>query len=381
MRITIVTGFFLPVPAVSGGATEKTWFGLSKLFAAAGHSVTLVSRSWPGQKDSETVDGVAHVRIPGFDHTTRLPLNLLLDFLWGLRVARVLPEGDVVICNTIALPVWLRRVRPSSGVVSVMVGRTPKGQSLLYGGVARIYAPSAFVARQLALAAGDTRAVVTGYPIDWPLHAKSAAQAGAPVIIGYLGRLHQEKGIDLLLRAAGILAARGDLPEWKLRIAGPAGAREGGGGDVWVATMRARAECLGGRVEWLPAEFDPDRLARMYGGIDVFCYPSLAEKGETFGVAVAEAMASSCAVVVSALECFKDFVADGQTGLVFDHAAPDPAERLAHCLGRLVSDPATRREIAARGQEQVRRFDFGEVSRHILGDLALLTGAGGQNKR
>ena len=48
MRISIVSGFFLPVPAVSGGATEKTWHGLAKDFAAQGHSVTLVSRRWPG---------------------------------------------------------------------------------------------------------------------------------------------------------------------------------------------------------------------------------------------------------------------------------------------------------------------------------------------
>ncbi len=381
MRIAIVAGFFLPVPAVSGGATEKTWTGLSRLFAAAGHSVTLISRRWPGQKDAETIDGVTHVRIPGFDHTRHLPLNLLLDSVWGLRVARALPVGDVVICNTITLPVWLRRARPSAGLVAVMIGRTPKGQSRFYGAVARIYAPSTFVARRIAPAPGGNRTVVTGYPIDWTLHAQSAAQTGKPVVIGYVGRLHPEKGVDLLLRAARILAAKGHLPEWTLRIAGPAGAREGGGGDDWVAGLKARAASLGGRVEWLPPEYDPARLARLYGSLDVFCYPSLAEEGETFGVAVAEAMAASCAVVVSALECFGDLVLDGQTGLAFDHRAHDAGERLAGCLGRLVTDAALRRRLAQSGQQHARRFDFGEVSRHILGDLALLTGAEAQNRR
>ena len=36
MRITIVTGFFLPVPPVRGGSTEKIWHRLAREFAAAG---------------------------------------------------------------------------------------------------------------------------------------------------------------------------------------------------------------------------------------------------------------------------------------------------------------------------------------------------------
>jgi glycosyltransferase involved in cell wall biosynthesis len=381
MRITIVMGFFLPVPAASGGATEKTWYGLARMFAAAGHSVTLVSRRWPGLADSETADGVRHVRVAGFDHTRYLALNLLLDFLWGLRVTRNLPAGDVVICNTIALPVWLSRARPSAGLVAVMVGRAPKGQTRLYGGVARIYAPSSSVARQLAWKPGSGRTLVTGYPIDWQLHAGSAAQSGKPVTIGYIGRLHPEKGIGLLVRAARILAARDDLPAWRLRIAGPSEARQGGGGGAWIDALKRDSADLGTRIEWGPGEFDPIRLARMYGAIDIFCYPSLAEEGETFGVAVAEAMASSCAVVVSGLECFGDLVEDGRTGLVFDHRAPDADRKLADCIARLLRDGGARGEIALRGQQRARRFDFPEVSRQILGDLALLTGAQDKNPR
>src|ERR1039458_7354616 len=126
LRITIVSGFFLPVPAISGGATEKTWHGLARVFASAGHSVTFISRRWPGLADEETVDGVHHIRLPGFDHKNLLPVNLAHDFLWGIRVARALPPGDVVICNTVTLPAWLPRLRPSAGKVVVMMGRGPK---------------------------------------------------------------------------------------------------------------------------------------------------------------------------------------------------------------------------------------------------------------
>ena len=153
-----MTGFFLPVPAVSGGATEKAWYGLAGRFAAAGHSVTFVSRGWPGLAAAETVAGVRHIRLPGFDHTRRLPLNLALDFVWGVRVARALPPGDIVICNTVTLPAWLHRAKPRAGKVAVMIGRAPKGQVRFYGAVARIYAPSSQVASQIAsLRAAPTR--------------------------------------------------------------------------------------------------------------------------------------------------------------------------------------------------------------------------------
>ena len=123
-----------------------------------------------------------------------------------MRVARALPAGDVVICNTVTLPVWLRLVRPAAGRVAVMMGRSPKGQVRFYGGVARIYAPSSFVAGQIASARASERTRVIGYPIDWALHARSAGQTGSPVTVGYVGRLHPEKGIELLVRAACRLA-------------------------------------------------------------------------------------------------------------------------------------------------------------------------------
>jgi glycosyltransferase involved in cell wall biosynthesis len=379
LRITIVTGFFLPVPALSGGATERSWYGLAKIFASAGHEVTFISRAWPTLPAAEIEAGVSHLRVRGFDHTRVLAANLILDLVWGLRVARALPEGDVVVCNTITLPVWLHQMKPSAGIVSVMIGRNPKGQVSLYRGVARIYAPSSFLAAQITSKWASGRTRVIGYPIDWQLHARSANQLGSPVTIGFVGRLHPEKGIALLVRAARVLAGRSDLPVWKLRLAGPGGVAEGGGGDEWLGSLkRESAASLGSRIEWLGPEFGAEPLARIYGAMDIFCYPSVAERGETFGVSVAEAMSARCAVVVSALGCFSDLVTDGQTGLVFDHRAQDPERLLSDCLARLIENPSLRKDLALRGQQHARRFDYPEVARHILGDIALLTGAAAQ---
>jgi glycosyltransferase involved in cell wall biosynthesis len=380
MRLSIVTGFFLPVPAVAGGATEKTWHSLAGRFAAAGHAVTFVSRSRSGLPEAAVEAGVRHLRLPGFDHTRSLPLNLALDFLWGVRVARALPPADAVICNTVTLPAWLPRVKPSAGRVAVMIGRVPKGQVRAYGRVARLYVPSTFVADRLGAERASGRLRVIGYPVDWARLAGASAQAGAPIVLSYIGRLHPEKGLALLVDAACLLSERAGLPAWRLRLVGPTATAEGGG-EAWVQSLRERAaHRLGQRIEWLPAEFEADRLARLYGTTDVFCYPSVAVRGETFGVAVAEAMAARCAVVVSALDCFRDLVTDGETGLVVDHAGPGAAARLADTLARLISDPALRTGLAGRGQDHVRRFDTDQVARAVLDDLSVLTGAGRENQ-
>jgi glycosyltransferase involved in cell wall biosynthesis len=363
------------VPPLSGGATERSWYGLAKLFAAAGHSVTLISRSWPGLPDNEVEAGVRHIRLPGFDHTSHLAVNLTLDFRWGIRVARALPKGDIVICNAISLPVWLHLTTPSAGTVAVMIGRVPRCQVSFYRGVARIYVPSMSIAEQIKARWASERTRTIGYPIDWALHARFAAQKGAPIIIGYAGRIHPEKGIGLLVEAARILAARSGLPDWKIRVVGPFSTAQGGGGEVWFEALRKQAaDAAGDRLEWVGPEFNPERLASLYGGMDIFCYPSMAEKGETFGVSIAEAMASRCAVVVSALRCFSDLIEDGSTGLVFDHAAESAPAQLAQRIESLMSDPGRRLAMAVRGQERARRFDYRAVAANILDDLALLTG-------
>ena len=117
MKINIAMGFFLPVPPVAGGAMEKAWFRLGREFVAAGHTVTLLSRCWPGFPVQETIDGVAMIRAPGFNHTRRLTFNLLLDGLWGLRLLRHLPAADITACNNVSLPIHLPWLRPQAGRV------------------------------------------------------------------------------------------------------------------------------------------------------------------------------------------------------------------------------------------------------------------------
>jgi glycosyltransferase involved in cell wall biosynthesis len=377
MKINVVMGFFLPMPPAAGGATEKSWDGLAREFARLGHEVTVISRTWPGWPAREVLDGVHHLRLEGHPHTGSLLRNLWHDYRWSRRVGPALPAADVTIVNAVTLPVWLRRRHPGAGRVVVMPGRVPKGQFRVYRSIDRVIAVSSPV-RDAVVAENPQLAPVIrlhGYPIDWTgLAPRPAESPGGVVTVGYVGRLHREKGLSLLAGAAALLSAQPDLPRWRVLLAGPVDVARGGSGEAYARELDATLlGALGpDRYERLPAAFTPEALAQIYHRIDVFCYPSCSVRGETFGVAVAEAMAAGAVPAVSGLRCFTDFVHDGANGRVFDQAAPDATAQLATVVRALLRDPAERARLAAAARVATRRYDFPEFAASLLADFSTL---------
>lgn len=382
MKITLAHGFFLPVPALAGGSTEKVWHRLALEFARRGHEVTIISKAWPGLADSEQAEGITYRRLPGFAHRRSLPVNLLLDFLWSWRVYRALPTADVVVTHTLALPLWLRLLKPAAGSVVVMAGRMPRGQYRWYRRISRVLVPSAAVEERLLRENPSLRPKmkITGYPIDWQMlsnipanrESDSADAAPLPLTIGFVGRINREKGLELLAKALSLVARDRDLPPWRLALCGPSDIARGGSGPEFVTALRDQlARDVGAtRFELMEPVFDERALAEVYQQFDIFCYPSLAAQGETFGVAVAEAMAAGAVPVVSGLACFRDLVRPAANGLVFDHEAADPAAELATAIVRLLRNPGERRSFAAAAREDARRFDFSVFAEQLLADFA-----------
>ena len=385
MRITIVNGFFLPVPPVSGGSTEKSWYNLGREFAARGHEVTMISRRWDGLANRETSEGIRHRRLPGWDHRSQLWRNLLLDFIWSWQVFFALPAADIVVVNAVALPMWLGALKPRAGRVVIMTGRMPKGQYRRYRTIARVLAASSYV-RDRVLEENPALAPVTrvcGYPIDW-LRLTQETDRSLPslpdvppgeVTLGFVGRIHAEKGLMLLADALKIVGQTPGLPPWRLLLCGPSDIGRGGSGVVFRGHLlhRLSQSMSTNRFNLLDPQFNERTLAGVYQRINIFCYPSLAVQGETFGVAVAEAMAAGAVPVVSQLACFTDFVRDGANGLVFDHAAPDAAAQLAAVLVRLLREPELRQRLAAAAREAARAYAFATYAESLLADFAQLT--------
>ncbi len=368
MRITIVGGPFLPMPPAPSGAVERVWQGLAEEFVRRGHAVTILCRAGPGQEAKEILRGVGYLRRGSF-RSGRLPVNLARDFIHSLRMAALLPPADILVSNTFWLPVLAAFVDPSRGRLAVHVARMPKGQMALYERARRLQAVSravrdAIVEQRPRLAA---RVRVLPNPIDTDTFSPPARPRplDRPPVILYAGRIHPEKGICLLVEAFRRLSPRHGA---RLRIVGPWRPEQGGGGLEYLADLKRRA--AGAAVEFQEPVFDRRALAALYHEADLFCYPSVAERGETFGVAPLEAMATGLVPVVSNLACFRDFIRPGETARVFDHRAENAVDQLSQSLADLLANPAARQQAGTKAVATAAAFSYPRIADLYLADFA-----------
>ena len=158
--------------------------------------------------------------------------------------------------------------------------------------------------------------------------------------------------------AASILAGKNES-KIKLKIIGATELKDGGGGEDYVRQLINRASNLD--VEWMGAIYDPNKLAEEISHGDCFVYPSVAQKGETFGVAPLEAMALGVPVVLSDLKCFSDFAEAGINSLQFT-IGEGAAERLVKAIEWLMSNPAEARCLAKKGAKTATLFSKVEIA-------------------
>ncbi len=369
MRISIVTGPWLPVPPLQGGAVPRLWQGLAEQFAAKGHEVTILCRSYPGQPQQETINGVMYVRYGGFPQSRSIALDLLKDLVYALAMVPVLPRADILVINDFWLPIFAGALRPDAGRIVLNAARFPKGQYYLYAGVALFAAVSRAIQEAISnqYPAATPRIRVIPNPIDTRVFCPpiSPRPVREDKTILYVGRVHPEKGIHLLLDAFAILSDH--LPHVKLRIIGPVKESQGGGGEDYFRSLQAKAKGL--NVEFLPPIFEPIKLADAYRIADLFCYPSLAEKGESFGVAPLEAMATGLVPVVSDLACFRDFIAEDKTGYFFNHRSSDAAKNLSAVLASAIFSWEKTCKMGAKAANYSKSFSYNRIADLYLNEF------------
>jgi glycosyltransferase involved in cell wall biosynthesis len=427
MKITIATGPIFPVPAVRGGAVQRLWEGLAREFVKRGHEVTIFAREFPGQATNEVVDGIRYVRRDGYAQSTSIKRDLVQCLIYALRTARHVPPGDVVVTNDFWMPAVLPWLKPSVGKVVVNANRFPKKQYWLYSKCAAFAAVSGAVAsalREQTPSAASRVAIVpnavdevfleetkrlrdqetkrpkdeeskrpkddgtNGQPslrtADGPkangLRGNQLIQetgGGLGVRILYVGRIHPEKGLGLLAEALRLLADRDQRPkdqktnrlsaeaaDWECVLVGPVAQGEGGGGEAFAEELKRQLQGLPVRLE--APVFDPEALAKIYDEADVFVYPSVAETGESFGIAPLEAMARGVVPVVSDLAVFRDYLEPGVNGMVFDHRNGKGPANLARVLDELVADADKRRRLGAAARTTVERFSPAAIADKYL---------------
>lgn len=372
MKITIVLGAFLPVPAIMGGAVEKVWFALGQEFAQRGHEVVQISRAVPQFPREEMIGAVKHLRVRGFDTPASLLWLKGLDLIYSLRARRVLPHADILITNTFWLPLLVKNSK--RGKVYVHVARFPKGQIRFYKNAARLQTPSRAVAQAVAAEAPALQSRISVIPNPRPErteHTEPPPYAKRAKKIIFVGRVHPEKGVHLLVEAFAAIPP-GLANEWRLIVIGPTETRFGGGGRRYADQLREASERAGSKIELRGPIFDAATLEREFRDARLFIYPSLAETGESFGLAPLEAMTHRCAVLVSDLACFHDFIRDGETGFIFNHRAAQPANQLRQKTEKLLGDEPLLARVAEAGYQKSAEYSLTRVADQFLEDFKSL---------
>lgn len=163
----------------------------------------------------------------------------------------------------------------------------------------------------------------------------------APVRILTTASLIPEKGVDHLIRGFAAVADMGA----RLTVVG-----EG----PEAAALRKLANALGvnGVTEFLGMRDDVDALMRE---AHVFVHPAV--WAEAFGLTVAEAMASGCAVVASRVGAIPELIEDGSSGIL---VPPADDESIAAALRALIQDAALRNRLAQEARRRATEL-FGIV--------------------
>jgi glycosyltransferase involved in cell wall biosynthesis len=160
--------------------------------------------------------------------------------------------------------------------------------------------------------------------------------ADAPLLLA-LGRLHEAKAFDVLLRALA------ELPGLYLWIAGEGPQRQELEALCASLGLRERVRFLGWR----------DDRAALFAAADICVFSS---RYEPFGTVFVQAWAAGVPLVTTTADGPRQYVRDAQDGLV---VSIDDAPALAAAIRRLAADPALAAQLAANGR---RRYE-GEFTR------------------
>lgn len=182
-------------------------------------------------------------------------------------------------------------------------------------------------------------------------HPRMPRSADGPFVIGFVGRLVAEKGIDSLIDAMTVLR-RGSLPRpLRLRLIG---------GGPLEASLRAQVQNAGlaENTEFLPP-VPLAQIAQQMAELDVLVLPSRTTTvwKEQLGRVLVEAMAIGVPVVGSDSGSIPEVISDA--GLIFPEG---DAPALAEQLRQLLHNPALAEELSRRGIERAQT----EYSQQVL---------------
>ena len=340
--------------ATSFAGGERHVVDLTNALASRGHELYAAVRA--------NSPLISHLRIPS-ENIETLPLRNALDAQSAHKLSRILVHHriDVVhahMARDYSVAAYAVRRHPSAKLVVTRHVLFPLNRfhkrTLSYA--SRIIAVSSAVGRQLIsqkLFAPEKIVVIrnginvdnfrnTKTSLDRASYLRSLAIPDDCLLVGSIGELRALKRHDDFIRASAIVASK--IPSAHFVIAG---VDPSATGVVRQQLERLAVELgLSERFHflgWL------DDAAPLISSMDVFVSPS---ETESFGLAIAEAMASGVPVASTATEGASELIVAGETGLLVPIGE---VEQMANAITSLLLDEKKRRQFGDEGQRVVSK--------------------------
>ncbi len=166
-------------------------------------------------------------------------------------------------------------------------------------------------------------------------------------LLGFLGRFAWQKGPEIFLQAAALVAGRCDHADFILA----------GSGELEPGLRRLAGEgALAGRV-FFPGFVAPDGIPGLLGHVDVL---AMSSRAEPFGLVALEAAAAGLPVVVPATAGVAEVLPAALT------VPPEDAAALAAALRRLLDDAPLRRRLGEANRRAAAGQTWGRAARRLV---------------
>jgi len=168
--------------------------------------------------------------------------------------------------------------------------------------------------------------------------------------LGFIGRFQEpRKGLSILLDALPRVVRA--IPDIKLFIAGPGNQDE---------TTEVIDPNLRNRIVFLGRISDKEKV-NFLSSVGLYIAPNTG--GESFGIILAEAMASGASIIASDIPAFDSLLGHGKYGTLF---SSEDSEDLATKVVELLTSPEIRIAKAKAGKEYAQAFDWDVVAEKIF---------------
>lgn len=207
-----------------------------------------------------------------------------------------------------------------------------------------------------ALYLNPSRIFVIEPGLSSAFHLEMKSDVQRKPVITFCGSWIERKGISVLEKVIPAILEK--FPDYSFRLIGV--------GEHFDKQIYF-TESLHHRIEIFPFVKDKSKLASLFSEAEIFLFPSLSE---SFGLVVAEAMASGCAVI------------SGPTGFAWslDHLKEIwklneiTTEQVFMAISELIANPHLRENLSIGGIKRTRNLNwniFEDELRNVLGSMII----------